>query len=139
MTTVKYLEQAKRFEFMIQNKSNEVERFKAMATSITVAPKEDVIQSSGDKDKIGTLMAKVIDLENEVRVLTESRDKIIKQIESISDADMYQIMYLKYIEDLSFSEIGRMIHYQKSSVVNKLKNALVIFEEKYGSQYLDIV
>lgn len=138
MTTQAYLSQAIRFERMTRNKLNEIQRYKDMSLSTTVAPKQDVIQSSGSKDKMGTMVAKILDLEKEVGNLTVVRDKIIKQIEGLSDPDMYQVLYGKYIDDCSLNEIARMIHLSKTHIYRLHDKALEEFEKKYGKYYLDI-
>lgn len=138
MTTQAYLSQAKRFDRMTMNKVQEIERYKELLLSTTVAPKQDVIQSSGNKDKLGTFMAKIVDLEKELDYVNMSREKIIKQIEGMSDPDVYQVLYSKYISDCSLNEIARLIHISKTHVYRLHDRALVEFEEKYGKYYLDI-
>lgn len=138
MTTEKYLGQAKRFEYMIRNKMSEIERCREMSMSMTVATKQDVVQTSGNQDKMGTLLARVIDLKNEINVISLSRDKIIKQIEGIADPDMYQMLYSKYIEDLSFTQISRIIHRSRTNTYRLHDKSLEVFEEKYGKYYLDV-
>lgn len=63
MTTKTYLEQIERLDRMIQNKLSEISQLKHIAMSITIEPKEVNVQVSSDKDKIGTAIAKIIDLE----------------------------------------------------------------------------
>lgn len=139
MTTDEYLKQATRFEYMIRNKSNEINRYRDLATSITVEPKADKIQTSSDKDRMGSMVAKIYDLENEVGNLLYFRNRIISQIESITDADLYQILYLKYIENMNFAEIRYEIHVSRTTLYRMYEKAIEIFEEKYGNDYLNSI
>lgn len=138
MTTQAYLSQAKRFDRMTMNKVQEIERYKDLLYSTTASTKQDVVQSSGDKDKLGSFVAKIVDLEKELDYVNMSREKIIEQIEGMSDPDVYQVLYSKYISDCSLNEIARLIHMSKTHIYRLHDKAIAEFEEKYGKYYLDI-
>ena len=68
-----------------------------MATSITVAQKDVNVQTSSDKDRMGSAVAKIVDLETEANEMIceyiQKREMIIQQIETISDTNMYHILF----------------------------------------------
>lgn len=138
MKTQEYLQQAIRFERMAKNKLQEIERYRDMVASVTVAPKTDVIQSSGDKDKLGSMVAKIIDLEAEIENIIDVRERIIRQIESMKNPDIYQVLYGKYINGESLNEVGRLIHCSKTQIYRLHDRAIEDFEKKYGKYYLDV-
>lgn len=137
MTTHEYLSQAILFERKIQNKNAELLRFEDLSTSITVQPKEVNVQSSSEHDRIGMAGASMCDLRDEIGNLIYFRNRIIKEIDSITDKDYYQILYSRYIEDLTFSQIGRILHLARTTINRKYGLAMQEFEKKYGHLYLN--
>lgn len=140
MTTKNYLEQIERLDRMIQNKLSEIEQLKHIATSITIAPKEVNVQVSSDKDRMGSAVAKLIDLEKETDRLVDEyidkRKRIIEQIDSIKDTNMYHILSEKYISRKGLSVIAVEMGYSFKQVCRIHGNALAEFERLYGREYL---
>lgn len=60
MTTDKYLSQISRIDHAIANKLEEIKRLSDMATSISISPKEVDVQSSGNPDKMGSAVSKLL-------------------------------------------------------------------------------
>lgn len=50
----------------INNKLEKLEMLKASVIGITARTDKEAVQSNGSQDKIGTLMSKILDLENEI-------------------------------------------------------------------------
>ena len=138
MNTQVYLSQAISFDRKSRNKLAEIERYREMATSITVANKEDKIQSSGDYDKMGSMVSKMVDLEREVEYMESVRDKIIKQIENLDDSDMYFVLYARYITNRRLADIRHDIPCSKTQIYRIHEDALSTFEKKYGDSYLEM-
>lgn len=136
MKTNEYLGLAVKFERMVTNKINELERYKSLTTSITTDAQSERVQSSGDKDRVGNLVAKIVDLQSEIDNLLFFRSRIIKQMESIDDSDEYQIIYSKYIDGCTMNEISRNINLSRTQVYRKYEQGMRNFERKYGKGYL---
>lgn len=136
MKTTIYLGQVIKNERRIQRALSEIDRYREMATSITVQSKEDKIQTSSDKDRMGSAVSHIVDLEREVRRLDAIRVKIIDQIEDIDDADMCEVLYGKYIRDENLMDICDIIHCKKTKIYDLYNEAIKVFEEKYGETYL---
>lgn len=140
MTTKSYLEQIERLDRMIQNKLSEIEQLKHIATSITIAPKEVNVQISSDKDRMGSAVAKLIDLENETDRLVDEyidkRKRIIEQIDSIKDTNMYHVLSERYISRKDLSVIAVEMGYSFKQICRIHGNALLEFERIYGEEYL---
>lgn len=139
MKTKDYLNQIERLDRMIQNKLSEINQLKNIATSITIAPKEVNVQVSSDKDRMGNAIAKLIDLEKETDKLVsdyiDKRKKIINQIDSISDTNMYHVLSERYIMRKDLSVIAVEMGYSLKQVCRIHGNALVEFERLYGNKY----
>ena len=137
MTTDAYLSQIIKFERMIENKQSEIMRFRDIMTSITVEPKEDVVQTSSDKDKLATFTARVVDDESEIMDLLTKRHDLIRQIETFSnDPDMYQILYCRYVAGMSINDARHKLFCSRSKVYDLYDRALREFETVYGFKYI---
>lgn len=140
MTTKQYLGQIERLDRMIQNKLSEIRQLKCMALSVTVHPKEVNIQVSSDKDKIGTAVSKLVDLEKETENLITDyickRKRIIEQIDNISDTNMYHVLSEKYIARKDLNVIAVEMGYSFKQICRIHGKGLSEFERIYGREYL---
>lgn len=135
MTTKEYLSQIQRMNDTIKNKIAEIEQLKAIATNATVKSNGERVQSSGDKDKIGSAVADIVDTENELRTVIAKRRAIIKQIESIQNSDYYNILTKRYVLGKFFKEISADQHKTVRHVGRIHDKALREFEKMYGYLY----
>ena len=142
METKKYLGQIKRLDRMIQNKLAEIYQLKTMACSITIEPKEDKIQTSSNKDRIGSTVSKIVDLENEVDnlvdELVDKRKKIIEQIDNMDNDDYYHILTERYVLKKTFNEIAQGEFWGSRQVYRVHDKAIAEFERIYGQEYKDL-
>lgn len=140
VATQKYLRQVERLDRMIQNKLSEIYQLKVIATSVTVAQKDVNVQTSGDKDLIGSTVAKIVDLERETDMLVDEyidkRKKIISQIESLEDTDVYNVLAERYIARRSWDDIETSMDMSHRYLMAVHKRALKEFEERFGREYL---
>ena len=140
MNTKQYLNQVRRYDRMISNKLSEIYQLKTLATSISVATDGDRVQSSGNKDRMGNTVARLVDLEREtdklIQVYTEKRQVIISQIDSMDDMNFYDVLFHRYIEGKTFEAISEDIHYSWRQVMRIHDDALAAFEKKFGSCYM---
>ena len=140
MTTKQYLNQIDRINRMVNNKLAEIYQLKTMVCSISVSANEDKVQSSSGKDKLGSAVAKIVDLENEINnaidVYVEKKDRIVSQIDSIKDIMEYQVLFSRYIERKTFEQIAEDNDYSVRQILRIHGNALVEFEKNFGQEYL---
>lgn len=143
MKTVDYLSKVNTYNRMIQNKTAEIRQLQIMACSISaVTIDENKVQKSSDQDRLGSAVARIIDEENETQKtideLFAKRDKIIKQIDSLSEinADMYDVLTLKFVQCMRFKEIEDCMQKSTTQVKRIYNSALVEFEYNYGEEYL---
>lgn len=136
MQTREYLSQIVRFDRMIENRKMEIEQLRSIATSTTIPPKDINVKSSSDKDKMGNTVVKIVELEKETSVIISQRSKILRQIENIPDAKMYEVLYQKFVDNKPNKEIKLENITSVRRVQQILNDALAKFESMYGYQYL---
>lgn len=143
MDTKTYLQQIERLDRKIQNKFAEIEQLKTMATSISVAQKDINVQTFSDKDRMGSAVSKIVDLESEANEIIceflEKRSIIIHQIDGISDTNMYHILFNRYVMMKDLGTISVEMGYSFRQVCRIHGNALKEFEHLYGARYLKCV
>ena len=136
MKTREYLSQIVRFDRMIENRKMEIEQLRSIATSTTIPHKDVNVKSSSDKDKMGNTVVKIVELEKETSVIISQRSKILRQIENIPDAKMYEVLYQKFVDNKPNKEIKLENITSVRRVQQILNDALAKFESMYGYQYL---
>lgn len=140
MKTKQYLNQIERFQTLIKHKQSEICELKSMACGAAVSTNTERVQTSGNKDRIGSTMAKIIDMEQETNQLIESymekRKVIINQIDSMEDLAQYSILYARYIEKKKLEVIADEMGYSCRQIIRIHVDALNAFEKKYGKAYL---
>lgn len=136
MQTKEYLNQISRFERMISNKMVEIEQLRTLATSTTIPPKDVNVKSSSDKDKLGNIVTKIVEKEDEANALIDKRSDIIAQIDNMEDSKQYDALYQKYVLKMQTKEISLEGITSVRRVQQILADALLEFEKKYGEKYL---
>lgn len=142
MTTVEYLSQISRCEDMIERKQNEILKLDNLAHGIkspTYDPNK--VQSSLSGDKMGNIVVKLVETQEELGDLIESyidkRKYIISQIDQIPNQISYKILTDRYIEQKRYYEIANEIQYSEKWVRKAHARAIREFEEKFGAEYMD--
>ncbi len=109
-----YLNQIKRLDTQINNKQIELEQLRVMSKSITgIDYSSDKVQSTGSKDKLGDIVAKFVDKQNEINKLIDKfvdvKQEAINVIEQVSDVDEYNILHKRYVQYMTFDAIATSI------------------------------
>ena len=142
MTTKQYLGQVQRLNRMIANKLSEIYQLKSLACNISVVNEGVHVQTSSNNDKIGNMVVRIIDLENEtenhIQNFIKIRQKIISQIDNISDDRYYNILFGRYIEDKSFEDIADGMGYSWRQIMRLHNEAIENFEKNYGKEFLSL-
>lgn len=142
LETKKYLSQIERLDRVIQNKLTEIYQLKTMACNIVVSTENERVQSSGDKERMASTVAKIVDIEREIDSLIdvqlERKNTIIGQIESLENNDMYHILFNRYVKRASYGDIAKEMNYSERHIITLHGEALQEFERKFGNLYLEI-
>lgn len=126
-----YLEQVDKLNAMIQNKMVEVEQWRDVAYGVTSGGESvliehkgkkelhnmEKVQSSGSQSKMADAVGRIIDLQAEINGLIDKlidlKQEIIQTIELLN-ATEYDVLHKRYIQGMTFDEIGAAKHKSKS-------------------------
>lgn len=101
-----YLGLIRKYDKMIANKLSEYIQIESMAYSICVGGNNERVQTSGNKDKVGSIVSKMVDIETEIDEMAAQRKVIVKEIEAINDERHYDVLAKKYILGMNNQEIA---------------------------------
>ena len=139
MVTKQYLSQIERLDKMIQNKLSEIYQLKTMACNVTVSNDSERVQTSSDKDRLGSTVAKIIDLEKETDRLVDSFIDLKKEtmliIRMIKSERHREILFKKYLEQKSLYEIAEELGMTDRGCKKAHKRALEEFEKNKNTIY----
>lgn len=132
-----YLEQVDKLNAMIENKMAEVQQWRDVALGITTNTEGERVQSSGSQQKMADAINRVIDLQAEINGMIDRminlKQEIIRTIELLN-ATEYDVLHKRYIQGMTFDEIGAAKHKSKSWATTvhgrALQNLNVILDER---------
>lgn len=112
--TQEYLRQVKKLDANINSKLEQVAHLKAMTLKITTTMKENAISGSGNQDKIGDAIAKIVDLENEINSDIDSyvdkKREVCSIIEAVSNPDQMAVLQKRYLLYEPWEQIALEMH-----------------------------
>lgn len=134
----KYLLQLHNYNNKIAQTMEQIEALRATASGVTgLDYSKDRVQVS-PSDKMADVMAKLVDLENELYAeLSEYREKktlIENQIKGMDDPTLSKLLWLKYVEGLHLEEAAERMGYSFEWIRHKHGDALRKFERLYLSE-----
>lgn len=132
-----YLEQVDKLNAMIENKTAEVTQWQGVAVGITSNSEGERVQTSGSKQKMADAIGRVVDLQEEINALIDGlidlKQEIIRTIELLN-ATEYDVLHKRYIQGMTFDEIGAAKHKSKSWATTvhgrALQNLNLILDER---------
>lgn len=108
-----FLEQIEKDDNRIQNKLVELYQLRCLASGIGSLSTDDRVQSSPEGDRLGKIIAKIVDAEKEINELIDNlivekqkRIDIIEQIQSESNLQ-YIVLHKHYVQYKSFTNIAK--------------------------------
>lgn len=109
-----YLKQVKLYDMLINNKLDEMDRLNDIVTKVTTSLSFDPVHGSGNQDKLGNAVAKIVDLQAEVNraidAYVDKKREICMVIDQITDADQLRVLYKRYFDDLTWEQIACDMH-----------------------------
>ena len=104
-----YLERVDKLNVMIENKMSEVAQWRSVALGITPQSEGERVQSSGSQQKMADAIDRVVDLQAEINEMIDklinTKQEIIRNIEQLN-ATEYDVLHKRYIQGMTFDEIG---------------------------------
>ena len=110
-----YLKQVKMCDIHIANKLEDMAHLKDVVLKVTATWKQDSTSGgTGNQDKLGNAVAKIVDLENEInRAVDEYVDKkkqVSATIEKLQDPDHVAVLYKRYFQNETWEQIAYEMH-----------------------------
>lgn len=128
MDAKKYLSQILKDDRIIKNKCVEVYQLRCLATSVTAPMGKESVMTSGPSDKVGNIVSKILDMENEINELIDryidEKQERIKVIEQIEDPLQYTILHKHYVQGIRFRDIAEEEHYSEVHIAKQHQKAL---------------
>lgn len=111
MKAEEYLDQIKKIDSIIANKSEDYLRSVELASGLGNFSVAERVQSSRNLQQIPDAIAKYIDIEREIEDLKRKRAEIIQTIERLPAVE-YKIIYKLYVKDFTLKEVA--YHFDRS-------------------------
>lgn len=128
-----YLQKMRMYDARIESKLLEVQQLKAMITKITPTLKADVVSSSGNQDKLGDAVAKIVDLENEINkdidCYIDLKREVKAKLEKLTNPNYYKVLEKRYVQYYTFERIATEMHYSYRNITKLHGRALQAFEK----------
>lgn len=139
MTAKEYLLQIMDFDAVIAEDLQELERLRKQKTEIRTVryDQEKVDMSRNDgKDPLLTAIENIADYEQKLAtdeiLLVSKRIEIIKMIQGMQNKSYSDLLYQRYVNDLSLQEIAKAYKREKRTIDNMHGRALKAFSSQYG-------
>nr|DAG68162.1 MAG TPA: Protein of unknown function (DUF1492) [Bacteriophage sp.]DAM59125.1 MAG TPA: Protein of unknown function (DUF1492) [Caudoviricetes sp.]DAP12578.1 MAG TPA: Protein of unknown function (DUF1492) [Caudoviricetes sp.] len=135
MTTRQYLSQIEKYDNLIHNKIIEEEQLNILSMSVKSIPIGEKVQTSSKQDPMGDMVAKIIDLREEISKMAtdflEQKQEIIRTIETVEDPILYDVLFKRYVEyktllniadELGYSEVTiKRLHLKAVKAIKNIK------------------
>lgn len=133
-----YLKQVQLYDVHIDGKLQDLETLKAMATKITTTLKLDAAFGSGNQDRLGEVVARIVDLQNEINQAVDDFVDLKRDVNAILDKitnpDQLQVLYKRYFEYKTWEQIACEMHmtFRNACYIHgdALKSVAAILERK---------
>lgn len=116
----------------IQNKVDKIDYLRSQVEGSAIRYKQDIIQSSGSQDLLESVIAQVIDLEDEVNELIEElvfcKRVVTKYINKLDRESHREVLYERYVLCLKIREIAESQGKSERWIKQKHKEALCLFD-----------
>lgn len=98
-----YLEQIAKIDLYIKNKLIERQQWVDVALGVTAEIGNERVQSSGDKQRMATAVAKYVDIEEElneqIQSIIDRKRRIISVLEKL-DGEEYDFLHMVYVQHI---------------------------------------
>lgn len=132
MESTKYLREIKKLDSIINSQLDEVDSLYAMITRITPVLKDDVVTGSGNTDKIGNAISKIVDLREEINrdidKLVDKKREASALLKKLENPLHYEVLHKRYVLFESFEQISLEMGYTYRNICYIHGRALQAFD-----------
>lgn len=118
--TQEYLLQVKLCDAHINNKLEELAQLKALATKVTSTLKQDAVSGDGFGDKVGDVVSRIIDMQNEINAAideyVDKKKEVKRIIEQVTNPDQLNVLLKCYILHESLEQIACELGYSYRNI-----------------------
>lgn len=137
-----YLERIKRCDVKIDAKLEELQTLDSMVKRITPILKDTGAGGgSGNQDKIGDTVAKIVDLQNEINadvdMFIQMKREASVLLDKLSKPEYYQVLHKRYILYKSLEQIAAEMHYSYRNACHVQGRALQAFDRALEEKRLE--
>lgn len=116
----------------INNRINDLHELKSLVTKITATISPVCVSGSGNQDKLGDSVAKIVDLQDEINQKIDKYVNLKREIsallEQIQDPDQVKVLHKRYFEYKPWEQIACEMNYSYRNVCYIHGKALQAFE-----------
>lgn len=120
MNVKQYLKQAYRLNELINSDLAELQNLRSLSISISSDMSKERVQSTKRPDKIGSIVAKIVDLENEINAeinqFVDLKKEIRDKINLLTNRNQQLVLRLRYIEFLTWEQVAKRMTYSMKQV-----------------------
>lgn len=128
MTIKEYLSQAYRIDQRINSKLEQVRSLRELAEKATSTLSDTPCSGNGNKQKIESVIVKIIDLEHEIDEeidrLVDLKQEIVSMIKQVKNPEYQTLLELRYLCFRTWEQIAVEMNYDLSWVHRLHKKAL---------------
>lgn len=109
-----YLRKIELLDAHITNKLNDLATLRTMVTKITANITPVAVAGSGNQDKLGDAIAKIVDLQDEINQkidkFIDSKREVSAILEKLQEPDHVKVLHKRYIEYKPWEQIACEMH-----------------------------
>mgnify|MGYP001115417196 CR=1 FL=1 len=120
MNAKQFLRQAYKLNELIESDKDELENLRSLSTSIAGDMTQERVQTSASSDKIVNIVARIVDLENEIHdeieqliALKKQIRDVINKLENVNEKLVLKYRYLMFFQ---WEEICDKMHYSPRQI-----------------------
>ena len=115
-----YLRRIELLDAHINNKLNDLATLRTMVTKITATITPVAVSGSGNQDKLGDAIAKIVDLQDEINQkidkFVDSKREVSAVLEKLQEPDHVKVLHKRYIEYKQWEQIACEMKYTYRNV-----------------------
>lgn len=110
-----YLKKIELLDAHINNKLNDLHSLKTMVTKITATISPVAVSGTGNQDKLGDAVARIVDLQEEINQkidrFVDMKREISMVLEKVQDPDQVKVLHKRYFEYKPWERIACEMNY----------------------------
>lgn len=136
MTTKEFLNQAYRIDQRINSKLEQIISLHALATKATSTLSDMPVSKAESQSRMADIIAKIVDLENEINAdierLVEIKKDIVSTIKKVQNPELHTLLELRYLCFRTWEQIAVEMNYDLRYLHKLHRRSLEVCNEIAG-------